>query len=304
MGHGERGPSVVCDGDLMPEELQEFGQRRRGIDVVVDQQDVARPCRSGLDRRGAARTAKITPDTGKICGMEALVRWRRRDGELVMPGDFIEIAEECGLIAQIDEWVLEEACRQNRRWQDAGLEHVAVAVNLSAARTHVEAFPDFLADVLRRTRLPPECLQIELTESQMLHDTERFETLIRGIKSLGVKVAIDDFGTGYSSLGYLHRFPFDVLKIDKSFVQSLREDSREAAIVEAITRLARAFDYVVVAEGVETQEQVRILQAHGCHEMQGYLYSRPVPAEAFEQLLRAGVVDVAHDRSGAVIRPA
>ena len=229
---------------------------------------------------------KVAPATSALTGMEALVRWQQPGGRLVMPGEFIEVAEDCGLIGRIDRWVLETACRQNRAWQDAGLPAVPVAVNLSAANAQIEQFPAFLAGVLRRTGLAPSFLQIELTESQMLHDTELFEALIRGINALGVKVAIDDFGTGYSSLGYLQRFPFDALKIDQSFVRALKESSTESAIVDAITRLARAFNFSVVAEGVETREQARILQGYGCDEMQGYLYSRPVPADQLEAMLR------------------
>lgn len=229
---------------------------------------------------------KVAPSTGALTGMEALVRWQEPGGRLVMPGEFIEVAEDSGLIGRIDRWVLETACRQNRAWQEAGLPVVPVAVNLSAANAQIEQFPAYLAGVLRRTGLSPSCLQIELTESQMLHDTELFETLIRGINALGVKVAIDDFGTGYSSLGYLQRFPFDVLKIDQSFVRVLTDSSTESAIVDAITRLARAFNFSVVAEGVETHEQANILKGYGCDEMQGYLYSRPLPADQIETLLR------------------
>ncbi|MFD2367765.1 EAL domain-containing protein [Pseudoduganella sp. GCM10020061] len=229
---------------------------------------------------------KVAPSTGAITGMEALVRWQRPDGVLVLPADFIEVAEDSGLITRIDQWVLEEACRQNQAWQDAGLPAVPVAVNLSAANAQIDQFPAFLAGVLERTGLQPRYLQIEMTESQMLADTQRFETLIRSINALGVKVAIDDFGTGYSSLSYLQRFPFDMLKIDQSFVKALKGDSPESAIVEAITRLAHAFGFALVAEGVETDEQARILQAYGCDEMQGFLYSRPVPAHELEALLR------------------
>ena len=242
---------------------------------------------------------KVQPGSGAITGMEALVRWQSPSGELCFPDEFIGIAEECGLISRIDQWVLEEACRQNHAWQQAGLARVAVAVNLSAAHTHAERYPELLAAVLARTGLAAEFLQIEITESQMLRDTARFETLIRGIKAVGVKVAIDDFGTGYSSLGYLCQFSFDVLKIDRTFVRTLEVDSKEIAVVEAITRLARRLDYVVVAEGVETLAQARILQAHGCHEMQGYLYSRPVPAAQFEALLRRGSIVPEVDASTA-----
>ena len=233
---------------------------------------------------------RTAPQHGAITGIEALVRWQPASGGLRYPDEFIGIAEECRLISRNDEWVLEEACRQNLAWQDAGAPHLPIAVNRSAAHTSFEHYPSALAAVLARTGLSPACLHIEITESQMLHDNERFETLIRGIKAIGVQVAIDDFGTGYSSLGYLRRFSFDVLKIDRTFVQALEVDSKEIAIVETIVRLAHILGYVVVAEGVETLAQASILQAHGCHEMQGYLYSRPVPAAQFEALLRHGTI--------------
>ena len=229
---------------------------------------------------------KVLPETGVIAGMEALVRWQQPSGGVFAPGEFMEVAEESGLISRIDLWVLEEACRQNRAWQQAGLPHIPVSVNLAAASANAERFPEHVTAVLARTGLDPACLEIEITENQMLRDTARSETLIRGIKAVGVKVAIDDFGTGYSSLSYLCRFPFDVLKIDQSFVRELAVGSKQIAIVKAITQLARTLGYRVVAEGVETLEQVRILQSHGCHEMQGYLYSRPVPVMQFERLLR------------------
>jgi len=229
---------------------------------------------------------KVRAVDAGITGMEALVRWRRPTGEVVPPGEFIHIAEESGLIGRIDLWVLEEACRQNRAWQDAGLLSVPVAVNLSMASLEVDRFVEQLGIILERTGLAPEWLEIEFTESQMLKDTARFERLIAGVTGRGVKVAIDDFGTGYSSLSYLCRYPFNILKIDRSFVNDLGAGARQVALVDAIVRMADALGYRVVAEGVETPEQEALLREMKCHELQGYRYSRPVPPDEFVGLLR------------------
>lgn len=229
---------------------------------------------------------KVGDDGLTLTGMEALVRWRRPTGEVVPPGEFIQVAEESGLIGRIDQWVLEEACRQNRAWQDAGLAAVPVAVNLSVAGLEVDRLLEHLDGVLARTGLAPEWLQIEFTESQMMKDTQRFQRLLEGLATRGVHVAIDDFGTGYSTLSYLCRYPFDTLKIDRSFVSELGSGTRQVAVVDAIVRMADALGYRVVAEGVETREQETLLREMRCHEFQGYRYSKPLPPEEFEALLR------------------
>ncbi|MGY4514992.1 EAL domain-containing protein [Lysobacter sp. HA18] len=225
-----------------------------------------------------------------ISGMEALVRWRHRDGHVVPPGDFIPVAEETGLIVSIDEWVLREACRQNRAWIDAGLPELPVAVNLSLARFDPERIVGGIARALSDSGLAPWLLEVELTESQMLDHSERASQLIQGIRKLGVRVSVDDFGTGYSSLGYLTRHRFDTIKIDRSFVQGLPGEAGQKAVVEAILGMARALDYRVVGEGVETDEQANALLALGCHEMQGFLLGRPIPTSDMEQRLRTGPI--------------
>ena len=230
---------------------------------------------------------KVLQPEGRITGMEALVRWRRCDtGEVVPPGEFIPVAEETGLIVALDEWVMREACRQNRAWQQAGLPQVAVSVNVSLARFDPERLLENVRRILADTGLAPEWLEIEFTESQMFTHLERAQELIAQFKALGVHIAVDDFGTGYSSLGYLMRYKFDALKIDRSFVEGLPDDPKHRAIVQAIVGMARALDYRVVAEGVETIAQSEALQREGCLEMQGFLFSRPVPAEDFASLLR------------------
>ena len=236
---------------------------------------------------------KVTLPEGRITGMEALVRWRRCDtGEVVPPMDFIPVAEETGLITAIDEWVMREACRQNRAWQDAGMPAIPVSVNVSLARFDPDRLLAHVEEVLASTGLAPQWLEIEFTESEMFKHMERAQTLIAQLKTLGVQVAIDDFGTGYSGLSYLMRYRFDVLKIDRSFVQGLPDDPRNTAIVQAIVAMARALNYRVVAEGVETFAQADSLRGYGCNEVQGFLYGRPVPATEFSSMLRRGAIDV------------
>jgi diguanylate cyclase (GGDEF)-like protein/PAS domain S-box-containing protein len=233
---------------------------------------------------------KVRYPEGRITGMEALVRWRRPDGSLAMPAEFIPVAEESGLITPLDEWVMRAACRQNRDWQVMGLRPMPVSVNVSLARFDADRLLAHVRDTLDATGLAPEYLQIEFTESQMFADEVRAQLLIQGLDALGVQIALDDFGTGYSSLRYLLQYRFQMLKIDQSFVSRLPGDARQDAVVQAIIAMARALDAQVVAEGVETTAQARALQAHGCHEIQGYYYSFPLETEAFATLLMDGVV--------------
>ena len=224
---------------------------------------------------------------GQIVGMEALIRWRHPELGMVAPNRFISVAEETGLIVPIGAWVMRTACAQNKAWQDAGHVPLRVAVNLSARQFSA---PNLVADmrqVLEQTGLPPSCLEIELTESLFMSDVTLAVELLHNMKSLGVKLSIDDFGTGYSSLSYLSRFPIDVLKIDRSFVNDITRDVNDAAIVDSIIALAHNLKMNVIAEGVETGEQLNYLREHGCDEMQGYFFSRPLPAADFEQLLLA-----------------
>jgi len=225
--------------------------------------------------------------SGCVVGNEALIRWRHPLLGTVRPDRFIALAEETGLIVPIGAWVLQTACRQNRRWQRAGLGPLRIAVNLSARQF---AEPDLLATierVLRETGLPPETLEIELTESMMMADVEGAITTMECLKRMGVKLSIDDFGTGYSSLQYLKRLPVDVLKIDRSFVHDMVGSADGAAMVDAIISLAHGLRMHVIAEGVETIEQLDYLRGCGCDEVQGHVFSRPQPVERVEPLLRA-----------------
>ncbi|OON63496.1 bifunctional diguanylate cyclase/phosphodiesterase [Massilia sp. KIM] len=226
--------------------------------------------------------------TGQICGMEALIRWNHPELGMVAPNRFIGVAEETGLIVPIGAWVMRTACAQNKAWQDAGLGRLRVAVNLSARQFGAADLIASLESVLSDTRLEPDCLEIELTESLFMSDVTPAVELLHRMKSLGVNLSIDDFGTGYSSLSYLSRFPIDVLKIDRSFVADITHDANDAAIVTSIIALAHNLKLAVIAEGVETAEQLAYLRNHGCDEMQGYFFSKPLPAADFEQMLRQG----------------
>jgi diguanylate cyclase (GGDEF)-like protein/PAS domain S-box-containing protein len=224
--------------------------------------------------------------SGEIVGMEALIRWQHPEMGMVAPSRFIGVAEETGLIVQIGAWVMRAACQQNQAWQQAGLGKLRVAVNLSARQFGAANLIADIRQVLAETGLAPACLEIELTESLFMSDVTLAVELLHGMKALGVKLSIDDFGTGYSSLSYLSRFPIDVLKIDRSFVAEITRDSNDAAIVASIIALAHNLKLAVIAEGVETEEQLDYLRRHGCDQMQGYFFSRPLPAAEFEQLVR------------------
>ncbi|MDQ2697038.1 MAG: EAL domain-containing protein [Pseudomonadota bacterium] len=221
--------------------------------------------------------------SGRIPGAEALLRWHRPERGLVSPADFIPLAEETGLIIPIGEWVLHAACRQAKAWLAAGLAPVSVAVNLSARQFRSQNLVDLCARALRETGLEPRYLELELTESTVMQNVEEAIATLRELKALGLHLSLDDFGTGYSSLACLKRFPLDSLKIDRSFVRHIATDPDDAAIAVTVIAMAHAMKLRVVAEGVETQEQLDFLRAHGCDEVQGFYLSRPLPAGEFAQ---------------------
>ncbi len=225
----------------------------------------------------------------KILGLEALVRWRHPTRGLIGPDQFIDIAEETGLVVPLGEWVLRDAARQTKTWQQLpGLEQLKIAVNLSAVQVGHRSLVDTVSRVLADTGLPPQCLQLEITETVLMRDASATVQILEALKALGIEIAVDDFGTGYSSLSYLKRFPVDVLKIDQSFVDGLGDDPNDSAIVRAIIGLADAINLRAIAEGVETAPQLQNLIDLGCQFAQGYYFARPAPAAIIEELLRAG----------------
>jgi len=228
---------------------------------------------------------KIDLVTGAMTGAEALIRWQDPDLGLVYPGQFVPIAEENGLIVPVGRWVLREACRQVQAWLDSGLRAVPVAVNISAMEFRHNSFLEEVALILQETGLAPHYLELELTESILMHDAESSASVLEALKAMGVRLAIDDFGTGYSSLSYLKRFPIDTLKIDQSFVRDIVTDADDATIVSAIIGMGKNLKQRVIAEGVETHEQLAFLRARQCDEGQGFHFSHPLPAEDFAQLL-------------------
>jgi diguanylate cyclase (GGDEF)-like protein/PAS domain S-box-containing protein len=222
--------------------------------------------------------------THRLIGVESLLRWRHPEFGVVPPNQFIPLAEETRLILPIGRWVLIEACRQNRAWQEAGLPPWIVAVNLSALQFHDGSIVDQVSEALVLSGLDPRWLELEITESVIMQEPERVVSLLGQLKALGVRLSIDDFGTGYSSLAYLKRFPLDKIKIDRSFVTDIERDPNDAAIVRMVIGIAKELELKVIAEGVETVGQRDFLRNHACDEVQGYLYSRPIPAEAIPEL--------------------
>ena len=230
---------------------------------------------------------KVDLRSGGIIGAEALVRWLHPEWGLVRPARFIPIAEETGLIVRLGEWVIHQACRQTRSWLQAGLEPGVVSVNLSARQFRAEGLVRAVSRILQETGLDPASLEMELTESMVMHNVETAIATLQGLKSLGVALSVDDFGTGYSSLSYLKDLPIDVLKIDRSFVRDIGtgSEAEDGILAAAIISLGHALHLKVIAEGVETDAQVHFLKRHGCDQVQGFLYGEPVPAEQFGELL-------------------
>jgi diguanylate cyclase (GGDEF)-like protein/PAS domain S-box-containing protein len=232
---------------------------------------------------------KMDLETGTITGAEALIRWHHPELGLVPPAQFIPIAEECGFIVPIGRWVLREGCRQARVWQEAGLQKISIAVNISPVELRAKDFVAGVRTILIETGLEPYCLELELTETFLMQDSRSTAIVLEALRDMGVRLALDDFGTGYSSLSYLKRFPISTLKIDRSFVRDLATDADDASIVCAVISMGKSLHMQVVAEGVETQEQLAFLKEQVCPAGQGYYFSEPLTACAFARLLECGV---------------
>jgi diguanylate cyclase (GGDEF)-like protein/PAS domain S-box-containing protein len=228
---------------------------------------------------------QVTIPDFHLVGMEALVRWKHPSLGMLYPSEFVPLAEDSGLIIALGDWVMRVACLQNKLWQDKGLAPMRLSVNFSARQFQQPSFISTVAEILKETNLDPRWLEMELTESSIMKEPELAIEKLHELKLMGIKVAIDDFGTGYSSLNYLKRFPIDTLKIDKSFVSDVCKDPHDTAIVRAIITLGHALDLMVIAEGVETQEQLQYLTSLGCDVVQGFLFSKSLSAPVFEELL-------------------
>jgi len=262
---------------------------------AVERQFIEEGLRRALERREFALhyQPKVNLTTGAITGAEALIRWTHPTRGPVSPADFIPVAEDCGLILPIGAWVLREACEQARAWMDAGLPVTSMAVNVSAMEFRDKSFLDRLFATLAETGLDPRALELELTESVLMKHAASTAIILQALRKRGIQIAVDDFGTGYSSLSYLQRFPVDAVKIDQSFVRQISTAGADTTIVKAVIGMARGLKLRVIAEGVETLEQVAFLRAYRCEEAQGYYFGRPVPAQQFAVLLKNGIPESA-----------
>ncbi len=237
---------------------------------------------------------QISARTGRLAGVEALIRWQHPDQGLVLPAQFIPIAEEAGLIAAIGEWVLNAACMQMKAWYRRGLSRIPVAVNLSSRQFRQESLVGTIRSALERSGLDPQLLEVELTESLLMDDVARSKSVLGEVKALGVSIALDDFGTGYSSLSYLKGFQLDTLKIDRTFTAELPGSEVNASIVRATIGLAKGLRLRTIAEGVETRAQADFLVQQGCDQLQGYLFARPMAPDAFLSFALASPTHLIH----------
>jgi diguanylate cyclase (GGDEF)-like protein len=231
---------------------------------------------------------QVALGTGAIVGLEALIRWHHPELGTVSAGEFVPLLEETGLVAPVGDWVLREACERAAAWHAAGLPAVRVAVNLSAVQFHKRGFLTHLSQVIAETGIDPSALELEVTESVMLEDVDGAVDILRAVNHLGVRLGIDDFGTGYSSLAYLKKLPLHTLKLAQPFVHGIPHERADCGITRAVIAVARSLGLAVVAEGVETEEQLAFLRREGCDSIQGYLFCRPVPAEDVPALLLSG----------------
>jgi diguanylate cyclase (GGDEF)-like protein/PAS domain S-box-containing protein len=296
-GDGDDAETLIKNADMAMYHAKESGRNNFQLfKAEMNLKAVERQSLEGSLRHAVEREEfllhyqpKVNLESGEITGVEALIRWQRGDGGLVPPAQFVPIAEESGLIRQIGRWVMREACKQARAWQKAGLPALPIAVNVSAVEFREKGFVESVRRILSETGLAARYLELELTEGVLMEDAESTAAVLQELKRMGMHLAVDDFGTGYSSLSYLRQFPIDVLKIDQSFVRQITADPEDSKIVSAIINMGKSLKQLVVAEGIETQEQLTFLQAGQCTEGQGYLFSRPVAAEQFAELLQMGL---------------
>jgi EAL domain-containing protein (putative c-di-GMP-specific phosphodiesterase class I) len=288
---GADGPALISSADAALQHARALGRtgyqfhaadmHDRAVAMLLTEQDL----RQALTRNEffLHYQPQLNLRTGELVGMEALIRWQHPKRGLVSPAQFIPVAEERDLIIPIGEWVLREACRQNRAWQSAGLPALPVAVNLSALQLQQKNLARDVGRVLQQTGLSPHLLELELTESAVMRDADSSIATMNALKDVGVSLSMDDFGTGYSNMSQLKRLPLDKLKIDQSFVRGLPGDPYDLAISTAIIGMGKALNLTVVAEGVETADQLEVLRKIECSAIQGYFLSRPMAADACER---------------------
>jgi diguanylate cyclase (GGDEF)-like protein/PAS domain S-box-containing protein len=299
---GQSAEFLIRNADLAMYQAKEKGRSNyqffeKGMNVrAVERQSIEGDLGFALERDEFVMhyQPKIDLKTGEITGLEALVRWQHPERGLVGPLQFISVAEECGLMLPIGKWVLRESCRQAKAWQDVGLPIVEMAVNVSSVEFRSDNFLEGISTILRETGLEPRYLELELTESVLMQHAEFSVPLLQKLKAMGVRLAVDDFGTGYSSLSYLRQFPIDTLKVDQSFIHEINAETDEATIISAVINMGRP-KHRVIAEGVETAEQLAFLRAHGCDEGQGYYFGRPMPAAETAKLLELSMATTGID---------
>ena len=290
---GQDAETLIKNADAAMYNAKENGRntysffRQSMNDRAVWRQSTEASLRSALERQEFVLhyQPKINFQSGAIVGVEALIRWQHPELGLLAPAQFVSIAEDCGLILPIDRWVLREACQQARIWLQMGLSPITIAVNMSAAEFSAKDFLENIRTTLDDTGLEPRYLQLELTESILMRDPKSADTVLHALADMGVKLAIDDFGTGYSSLTYLKQFPIDILKIDQSFVRHMTSNSDDAIIVRTVISMGNSLKKLIIAEGVETQEQYELLRAQHCDEGQGFYFCPPQGSEALTSLL-------------------
>lgn len=294
-GDGHDAETLIKNADTAMYQAKESGRQgykffRPEMNVrAVERQSIEEGLRSALERKEFSLhyQPKIDLKTGEISGVEALIRWNHPVRGMVPPLQFIPIAEDCGSILPIGAWVFREACTQARAWRDAGLPVMTMAINVSAVQFRSEDFLERMFAIISEVGIDPTLIEVEITESVLMKHAEVATTILHALRDKGVRVSVDDFGTGYSSLSYLRKFPLDALKIDQSFVRQITPKPAEAGIVSAIISMGQSLNLRVIAEGVETEEDLAFLKAHNCDEAQGYLFSRPIPAKAMVSWLEA-----------------
>jgi diguanylate cyclase (GGDEF)-like protein/PAS domain S-box-containing protein len=296
---GNDGETLIKNADTAMYYAKERGRNHFHFYVAamnaksVERQTLESGLRDALEREEFFLNyqSKVSLESGELTGVEALLRWKHPTLGLVPPCQFVPIAEDSGLIVSIGRWVLRAACMQARSWQQAGRPGLPIAVNVSALELRDPAFVESVRAILLQTGLQAQLLEMEITEGLLVEDSGSTSAVFRELKEMGISLAIDDFGTGHSSLSYLRQFPISILKIDRSFVGQITADTEDSKIISAVIGMAKSLGYVVVAEGVETSAQKTYLQAQGCAQAQGYLFSRPLSASGFARLLQTSVTD-------------